>query len=147
MVFKEDVHDGRSKNLKGKQVLSMDQLKEVADGYGAKVTHGYTDIISGLAVEMPEEDAKKLADHPLVSYVEPQVMSYPIQTPDWGIDRIDQRELPLDGEFNPRNSGSHVTSYIILEFAFLIKSLKAVPNGVLISLMTMILTVMGMEHM
>ena len=33
--------------------------------------------------------------------------------PTWGLDRIDQRALPLDNQFNPGQLGSGVTAYII----------------------------------
>ena len=31
----------------------------------------------------------------------------------WGLDRIDQRDLPLDGAFNPRGDGARVTAYVL----------------------------------
>jgi subtilisin family serine protease len=34
-------------------------------------------------------------------------------TTSWGLDRIDQRTLPLDGRYSPRSAGAGVTTYLI----------------------------------
>jgi len=113
VVFKEGVGNGGATNLKGRKVYSKDQLKKIAAEYGGEVTSVWTDVIDGFAGTMSEEAASRLADHPDVQYVEQETMTYPTQSVTWGIDRVDQRELPLNNEYNPRNDGSGVTSYII----------------------------------
>ena len=112
-VFKERIENGRATNLKGQKVYSKDQLEIIASEYGGAVTSVWTGLINGFAGKMSEEAASKLADHPDIKYVEQETMTYLTQSVTWGIDRVDQRQLPLDNEFFPRNDGSGVTSYII----------------------------------
>ena len=72
---------------------------EVARGLGVSaLRHEYNSALSGFAANMSEADAARIARDPRVAYVEQdQVMS--INTTQsgatWGIDRIDQRSLPL----------------------------------------------------
>ncbi|MBW1603040.1 S8 family peptidase [Streptomyces sp. JJ66] len=56
---------------------------------------------------------------PVTSYSVPPVTPHPIITEalapaaSWGLDRIDQRELPLDDEFTVEHTGAGVTAYVM----------------------------------
>jgi len=87
--------------------------------------------INGFVASMAEANARELASRPgfLVAPDRVKSIPSPVQgnvsaesdppgpvagTRLWGLDRIDQRSLPLDGEFTPRgNSGNGVHAYII----------------------------------
>jgi len=100
--------------LKDTGVLSAEELDDLAGTYNGKVNRVYHNAIYGMAVNMNENDAQRMSTDPNVAYVEQDSMAYLDQTPTWGLDRVDQRELPLDNSpFNPRNDGSGVTAYVI----------------------------------
>ncbi len=83
--------------------------------YGARVLHQY-DALSGAAFAMTEAQAKALSLHPQVTLVE-QVSLFSIvvtQSPaTWGLDRIDQRNLPLSNSYTYDFTGAGVRAYIL----------------------------------
>jgi subtilisin family serine protease len=65
---------------------------------------------------MSEKQAMRMANDPRVEFVEEdgEVTANATQTgATWGIDRIDQRDLPLNGTYNYFATGTGVTAYII----------------------------------
>ena len=76
----------------------------------------YNRAIKGFSVRMNEQQALRLADDPSVAFVEEDgvVSLGATQTgATWGLDRIDQRDLPLNGTYNFNATGSGVKAYII----------------------------------
>lgn len=95
----------------------MVRAAEVARGLGvAAVRHEYNDAIKGFAAKLSDAEAAQLARDPRVAFVEQdQVMT--IETVQsgatWGLDRIDQRALPLNGTYSYTGTGAGVKAYII----------------------------------
>jgi aqualysin 1 len=81
-----------------------------------RLKHVYAHAISGFSAEMSEADALALSNDPRVKFVEEDSMMG-IETTQsnatWGIDRIDQRALPLSGTYTYTATGSGVNAYII----------------------------------
>jgi len=78
--------------------------------------HTYRRALKGFSVRMSEEKAMRMADDPRVEFVEEdgEVTANATQTgATWGLDRIDQRDLPLNGTYNYFATGTGVTAYII----------------------------------
>jgi len=69
--------------------------------------------INGFAAKMSLEEAKRLSEMTDCAYVEQDGMVF-ANTNRWGLDRIDQKDLPLDQTYKaPANGGEGVTAYII----------------------------------
>jgi subtilisin family serine protease len=78
--------------------------------------HTYHRALKGFSVRMSEQQATRLANDPRVEFVEEDgvVSLGTTQTgATWGLDRIDQRDLPLDGNYNYTPTGTGVKAYII----------------------------------
>ena len=84
--------------------------------FGGRIQHFYETALNGYSICLPEKAAEALAADPAVALVEQdQVMStVATQTgATWGIDRIDQRNLPLSGTYTYNFTGAGVHAYII----------------------------------
>jgi len=91
----------------------------VARGLGVaaeQLRHEYNAALSGFAAELSAEQAARIARDPRVAFVEPdQVVTISAtQSPaTWGLDRIDQRDLPLSNSFTYTRTGAGVHAYIV----------------------------------
>ena len=85
--------------------------------FGADVRYVYEHALKGYAATLPVKAAQALAaNDPRVDYVEPDgtVTADTTQAgATWGLDRIDQRALPLDNSYSYTSTGAGVTAYII----------------------------------
>src|SRR5438105_13185778 len=78
----------------------------------ARVHHTYERGFKGLAVEISAADAQALARDSRVQFVEEDATVAIASTP-WGLDRIDQRSLPLNGTYVSGGTGAGVTVYVV----------------------------------
>jgi subtilisin family serine protease len=81
-----------------------------------RVKDVYAHAINGFSAEMTEADALALSNDPRVRFVEEDSVMEIVTTQSnatWGIDRIDQRTLPLSGTYTYTATGSGVNAYII----------------------------------
>jgi subtilisin family serine protease len=84
--------------------------------YGGTVRRSYGTAIRGFTASMSAAAARRLAADPAVAYVEQDrvVKLATTQTsPPWGLDRLDQRALPLSGTYGYPGTTSNVTAYIL----------------------------------
>ncbi|XP_077984644.1 extracellular serine proteinase-like [Glandiceps talaboti] len=85
------------------------QFAKQLPALGASVTKVYNNALNGLAVETM--NVQKLMFLPGVEYVEEDMfLSIDVE---WGMDRTDQRFLPLNGVYNVYGSGSGSHVYIV----------------------------------
>jgi subtilisin family serine protease len=86
--------------------------------YGGEVRHVYRHALRGYAAMMSATAASNVSRDPRVDYVVPDGLALPHeltrqQNPTWGLDRIDQRLLPLDSSYSYEGDGAGVNVYVI----------------------------------
>jgi subtilisin family serine protease len=89
---------------------------DMATTYRGKLKHVYQHAINGFSVEMSEQDAERLSEDFRVKLVEEDAVVTADATqnnPPWGLDRIDQRNLPLSGTYTYNWTGAGVRAYVI----------------------------------
>ncbi len=104
VVFRDDVRD----------VPGL--ARRLAAQHGSSPRYTYTAAIKGFAAQFSAQAAAALARNPNVAYVEQDQVMRAITTQlnaTWGIDRIDQRALPLSKTYTYASTGSSVRAYII----------------------------------
>jgi len=80
---------------------------------GGQLQFVYEDAVNGFSATMSEAAAIALSLDSSVAYVSEDSNAYTTSTASWGIDRLDQRQLPLDGQYLADYTGFGVTVYII----------------------------------
>jgi aqualysin 1 len=101
---------------KGVSRAAVDDARSRARGQGARVTHTYRAALDGFAARLPARALRGLRHNPRVAYIEAdrQVTATDTESPaTWGIDRVDQRGLPLSNSYTYDESGAGVTAYVI----------------------------------
>ncbi|XP_072030320.1 aqualysin-1-like [Amphiura filiformis] len=78
-----------------------------------QILHKYEHIGHGIAVRIPDHLVDVLRSLDGVEYVAEDGVVYTQQVASWGLDRVDQRYLPLDNIFTPPRTGSGTTIYVI----------------------------------
>ncbi|MFK3734976.1 S8 family peptidase [Streptomyces sp. NPDC088090] len=117
---------GAEGTIPGSYIVTLDESApaETARGravpgkFGATIKRTYTSAVNGYAIELSEAQARKLAADPAVkSVVQNRVFTVDgtqPSPPSWGLDRIDQKALPLNQSYTyPDSAGQGVTAYII----------------------------------
>ncbi|HEU5469028.1 MAG TPA: S8 family peptidase [Actinophytocola sp.] len=89
----------------------------LANRFTGRVEHTYDGAFDGFSARLTRSEAARLAADPGVAYV---VADTPVRAlgeqpnpPSWGLDRIDQRRLPLDALYRFANTAPNVTAYVI----------------------------------
>jgi subtilisin family serine protease len=94
----------------------VDAQLQRATAQGAREKYRYRAALQGFAVEVPVRLVDALRRIPQVVAVE---LDTPVHTTDtqspaeWGLDRIDQRALPLSNSYTYPSTGSGVTGYVL----------------------------------
>ena len=101
-------------------------LNDSADSAAVAAEHGrkygvqnrvvYGTALEGYAGKVPPGQLAKIKGDPRVEYVEADGVAHKFVTQSgatWGLDRIDQRVLPLNGTYEYASTGAGVTAYVI----------------------------------
>ncbi|HLO32542.1 MAG TPA: S8 family serine peptidase [Anaerolineales bacterium] len=100
----------------GTPAAEVSAAAENARGRGGQVDFVYEAALVGFAGSFPEPALAGLSHNPNVAFIEAdqEITLDTSQSPaTWGLDRIDQRKLPLNNTYNYNYKGTGVTAYII----------------------------------
>lgn len=104
------VMEGRASRSEGGKAVSQ------ARDHGARKVQRFTTAIEGFSAKLSDRAVEALRTNPDVAYIEAdqRVAIDATQSPaTWGLDRIDQRNLPLNNSYTYTPTGQGVTAYII----------------------------------
>ena len=90
--------------------------RDLAASVSASPKRVFTTALNGFAATLTEGQVAALRRNPSVAYVEPDAEAQLFLTQTsapWGIDRIDQLDLPLSTTFTYVSTGAGVTAYIL----------------------------------
>ena len=100
----------------GTPAADVSAAAEHARGGGGQVDFVYESALVGFAGQLPEQALFGLSHNPNIEFIEAdQVITIDTtQSPaTWGLDRIDQRNLPLNNSYTYNVTGAGVKAYII----------------------------------
>lgn len=97
------------------------EAARLASAHGGQVTFTYETALKGFAVRLPSAAAEAFLEamgkNPNVDYVERDMAVTAFQTTQtsatWGLDRADQRDLPLSASYTYNATGSGVRAYVV----------------------------------
>lgn len=101
---------------KGRFSISPYIADEMSLTHKGKLKHVYQNALNGFAIEMSPEEAERMSEDFRVAYVEEdgEVSIDATQSnPPWGLDRIDQRNRPLNAIYTFNWTGAGVFAYVI----------------------------------
>jgi subtilisin family serine protease len=79
----------------------------------AQVRHTYVRGLKGFALDLSDADAQALAQDSRVQFVEEDSTVSAATTLSWGLDRVDQRFLPLNGSYVSSGTAAGVSVYVV----------------------------------
>lgn len=100
----------------GVSLRSTRTARQVAVSRGATVHYDYRSTIRGFAARLPDRAVRALRRDPRVAYIEADrrvSIDGDQSGATWGLDRIDQRNLPLTSGYHYDTTGAGVTAYIV----------------------------------
>jgi len=115
----DDVIEGQYIVVFKKSVGNVpEQAQALARTAGGSVGFTYQHAVKGFSISnLPEQAVRGLRNNPNVALVEQDRKVFAVSTTQegatWGLDRSDQRELPLEGTYTYTSTGSGVDAYII----------------------------------
>ncbi|MEV7964869.1 S8 family peptidase [Sphaerisporangium sp. NPDC088356] len=122
-----------SSSIPGQYIV---RLKQGTSAFGAVIPLGvqplytYQHVVKGFAARLTPSEPSEVRSDPAVAAIEQDALAHAFDSPprpagpvmrvppagsttSWGLDRIDQRRLPLNHLFNSTHTGAGVTAYMI----------------------------------
>jgi subtilisin family serine protease len=98
-------------------VLNDSAPDRLAHRFDGRIEHTYRAALTGFAARLSQREVRQLVADKSVSYVVPDqdvhALGEQLDPPSWGLDRIDQRNLPLDHRYRYVTEAANVTAYVI----------------------------------
>ncbi|TQV89733.1 S8 family peptidase [Aliikangiella coralliicola] len=118
VVFKSDALSQSAQTLNSGSVSAVIDrtVASFSENLNALPTRTFKTALQGAVFQMDEATAKKMAENPLVDFIEPDEIVSINDTqhnPTWGLDRVDQRSSSLDSKYVYDTSASNVNVYVI----------------------------------
>ncbi|MFJ9061063.1 S8 family peptidase [Streptomyces sp. NPDC102409] len=121
------LHAGAAEAVPGSYIVTLRQTagfkasaargKQLIADHGGTVRRTFTSALNGYAATLTSTEAKRLAADPAVASVEQDQKVHSTATQSnapWGLDRIDQTNLPLSGTYTyPDTGGNGATVYVL----------------------------------
>ncbi|MCG7562408.1 MULTISPECIES: S8 family serine peptidase [Pseudoalteromonas] len=96
------------------------QAQALSNAYNVSVAKRFNGVLNGVVVNASEGDVKAMLKDPNIAYIEQdQIVTVTPQASGdqnnaiWGLDRVDQRALPLNSNYHYDFDGTGVTAYVI----------------------------------
>jgi subtilisin family serine protease len=100
----------------GLAVAAENAAVDVASRYGGQVDRVYGHALQGFSLHAPEHVVARMLEDPRIAFIEEDAEVTTTATQSgatWGLDRVDQRALPLDGTYVYDYTASNVRAYIV----------------------------------
>lgn len=108
--------------FKNSVTAPLDETNKILSLYtGAVITTHFNNVLKGFAIKLPvgilgDAFMTAMKANPLVSIVEPDLpisVQASESNADWGLNRLSQRNLPLNGSYTYNNTGAGVHAYVV----------------------------------
>ncbi|XP_041463952.1 aqualysin-1-like [Lytechinus variegatus] len=95
-----------------KDGIDVDEMTTAVRHFGGKIGLIFRKALNGFAAELADDVLNIVRSLPAVEYVEQEGV-YRTKGVTWGLDRIDQTYLPLDGKYEPFGTGKGYLVWVI----------------------------------
>jgi serine protease len=115
VVLKDDLVSFGTQRVAGRSDVST-MAVDMASVYNLDVRMSYSHALPGFVARMNDRSLQRLLTDARVAYVEQDGYVYTSAVQNnatWGIDRVDQRNLPLSGSYEYFTTASNVHTYIV----------------------------------
>ncbi|MCP4277797.1 MAG: S8 family serine peptidase, partial [Gammaproteobacteria bacterium] len=116
LLKEEIVQNQMLKSAVSRSAMVNTISKQIALDVKGRIVRQYTNAVSGFVVDMKASEIITLQQNPLVLTIEQdQIMNATVTQTNatWGLDRIDQSNLPLDDAYNYSLDGTGINAYVI----------------------------------
>jgi subtilisin family serine protease len=100
----------------GLAIAAENAAVDIASRFGGEVDRVYKHALQGFSLRAPEHVVARMLKDPRIAFIEEDAVVTTSATQSnatWGLDRVDQRDRPLNGYYVYNYTGSGVRAYIV----------------------------------